>query len=137
MKSEEIIIESIKNKKLRESTYKDLYHRMTLLEKSFNKDVTIGNDYIPVPIFIIGDHLDTFNKNNRKNTGEFCKLINITKDTFEFLTKSDEVIEWPNSKQIGVSYMTTLMARDINDYNKIRTMLSLIFNLTIPLPKEE
>jgi len=137
MKSEEIIIESIKNKKLRESAHKDLRDRIMQLEKSFNKEIIPGNEYIPVPVFVIGDHIDTFNKSNRKHAGEFCQLLKINTDTYEFKNKSNEVVEWPNSKKIGVSYMTTFFATDIADYNKIRTMLSLIFNLNIPPATEE
>jgi len=138
MKSAEIIIiEGIKNKKLRESAHRDLRERIHLLEKSFNKEIEPGHEYIPVPVFIMGDHLDTFNKNYRKHTGEFCKLVKVKAGTFEFITKSGEKIEWPNGKTVGVSYMTTFIARDVADYNKIRTMLALIFNLNIPPSSEE
>ncbi len=137
MKSEEIIIESIKQKKLQESVHRDLRERVIQLEKSFNKDIVLGNDYIPVPIFVIGDHIDTFNKSDRKHTGEFCQLLKINQETFEFKNNSDEIVEWPNSKKIGISYMTTFLTKDETDYNKIRTMLSLIFNLTIPPSAEE
>jgi hypothetical protein len=137
MKSEEIIIESIKNKKLRESVHRDLRERMRQLERSFNKYIEPGCECIPIPVFIMGDHMDTFNKNYRKHTGEFCTLVKVKEGTFDFVTKSGEIVEWPNGKTVGVSYMTTILAKDVSDYDTIRTMLSLIFNLNIPPTAEK
>jgi len=137
MRATEFVFESIGNKKLRESIHKDLCHQISLLEKSFNREIEPGKDYIPVPIFIVSDHMDTFNKNYSKHCGEFCTLLKIKVNAFEFKTKSGEMVEWPNQQQIGISYMTTLIARDVNEYDKIRTMLALIFNFNLPPSSEE
>ena len=137
MRVNEIIKESFEAKRLRETTHRELRRQITLLEKSFNQQIEPGNDYIPVPIYIMHDHMDTFKRNKLAPKGEFCRLIKINPDTFEFKDKAGELIEWPNQKHAGLSYMTTLIAHDVTSYNKIRTMLALIFNLNLPPSSEE
>jgi len=137
MRAIEFLLESRKLIKLRESAHKELCYQITLLEKSFNQDIEPGKEYIPVPIYIVHDHMDMFTRNKTAQQGEFCKLIKINDDTFEFKDKAGAVVEWPNQKKIGISYMTTLIAHDVAMYNKIRTMLALIFNLSIPPSSEK
>jgi len=139
MRADEIvvIVESKKVKKLRESVHKELRHQITLLERSFNQNIEPGRQYIPVPVYIVQDHMDTFKRNPNALKGEFCELIAVTAEAFEFKDKAGNMVEWPNQKHIGISYMTTILAQDVETYNKIRTMFSLIFNLAIPPSTEE
>lgn len=137
MRVQDVIVESSEITQLRESTHKELYRQLLLLEKSFNQPMKIGNAYIPVPVYVIQDHVDTFNKSYETPNGEFCTLLKINADTLEFKNKAGKVVEWPKQKRVGVSYMTTLIATDVTDYNKIRTMMSLIFNLTLAASSEE
>ena len=135
MRARDFVANIHKNKRLTESAHKELCLQIARLENTFNKHIELGKEYIPVPIYIIQDEMDVFGRNSHR--GEFCKLTKINIETFEFENKLGKVIEWPNHKQVGVSYMTTLIAHDVEMYNKIRTMLALIFNLDLPPSSEE
>lgn len=135
MKFKEFAVEHYNNKRLTESAHKELCSQIERLEKMFNQHIEPGKEYIPIPIYIIQDQMDMFGK--RSSKGRFCKLIKINVETFEFQDKAGKLIEWPNCKHVGFSYMTTIVAHDVEMYNKIRTMLALMFNLYIPPSSEE
>ena len=88
MRVQDVIVESSEITQLRESTHKELYRQLLLLEKSFNQPMKIGNAYIPVPVYVIQDHVDTFNKSYETPNGEFCTLLKINADTLEFKNKA-------------------------------------------------
>jgi len=129
------------SKFLKESTDQTLLQHITGIEQSFSNPLNVGGSYIPVPFFLIHDHImiyDVDGGSPARAPASFWTLSKINDDktlTFTNPTTQKSIV-WPFARVSAVSYMTVISINSVEDYKKLQGWAALTLGVSLPDYKE-
>ena len=99
-------------------------------EKAFSSTPQTGASYIPVPIFLIGDVVRVYDVHGHCPAISDAKFLPVTAVSKSSVTIGG--IEWPDKRLSALSYMTLILIKDADSYDKLRNWLRLSMDITLP-----
>ena len=119
-----------------ETLDQDLVSQIQVCEDSFSSKPVVGNHYIPVPMFVIGNRLqiyDTEGSFPAKSPAQFNTLVKINDKSLEFTTPRGKELTWPHTRLSKLGYMTVILVNTVQTYDKLKTWVALKFDQLLPV----
>jgi hypothetical protein len=126
--------EFLGNKNLLESADQDILSQVKALEKLSVKNPIVGKKYIPIPIMVIGNNIhimDISGQDSLKTPAQLLPLESKSDFTYTFKFQ-DRTMEYPYGKSHKSLYSTVIIAGDEDTYDKIKMLIELYFDKSLP-----
>jgi hypothetical protein len=122
------------NNPLLESKNQDFIFQVKQLEKLSAKNPIVGKQYIPIPIVVMGNNvyvMDISGQDSLKTPAKLLTLVSISDSTYSFKFK-DRIIGYPYGTNYKSIYSTVIIVDDEDTYDKIKMMVELYFDKSLP-----
>lgn len=128
-----LIEQFLGNKYLIEDKVSEIVSQVNRIENLSIKNPTIGKKYIPIPILVLGNNIyimDILGKDDLQTPAQPLPLVGIGNNVYSFKFK-DRLIEYPFNTTYKSVYSTVIVA-SITTYDKIRMLIELYFDKSLP-----